>query len=141
MASEFIVNKIVSKEWVKKGFYVKGGRFYFATQEYDTNDGKVAVFFTTDMAFLFHDDNGNFSMKDMMSFASGAGNVGTRFPCDYDDNYDVLVRPYAGESGFINTAKLEALGLTEYTEDMIARVKDLADYDKGYDKATGEDLD
>lgn len=139
--ADLIINDKVSMEWEKRGFYVKKGTFYFASKEYTIGEEKVCVFFTTDMAFIFFDDNGNFGLKDMMQFAQKDGNISNRFPCDYDDNYSVVARPYVGESGFVNNKLVEELGLEEYVEDIIKRVKDLSDYDKAVDMRTGELLE
>lgn len=138
--ADLVINNKVSMEWEKRGFYVKGGKFYFASKEYDTANGKLCVFFTTDMAFTFFDEEGDFGLKDMMSFAQKDGNISDRFPCDYDDNYNVLARPYVGE-GFVNNKLIEQLGLTEFTEDIVNRVKDLSDYDRAIDAQTGKELD
>ena len=138
--ADLVINNKVSMEWEKRGFFVKGGKFYFGSKEYDTATDKVCVFFTTDMAFIFFDDEGRFGLKDMMAFAREAGNISERFPCDYDDNYTIITRPYVGESGFVNNKVVAELGLEDYIDDIIARVKDLSDYDKSIDVRTGEEI-
>lgn len=138
--ADLVINNKVSMEWEKRGFFVKNGIFFFGSKEYESSKGEtIAVFFTTGMAFIFYDEDSRFTLKDMMQFAQKKGNVSDRFPCDYEDNYSVIARPYVGD-GFINNKLISELGLEAYIDDIVARVKDLSDYDKGVDAFTGEAL-
>lgn len=133
MAGEYVVNNFVSMDWVKKGFFVKSKRFYFASQEYTIANGEtVCVFFTPSLVFMFSDDGvsyteGTWDMGDMMRFAKEKGNVGVRFPRDYEDSYHVVM----DDDGFEHKKLIEFFGFTEeQLQDMRERMADLVDYTK-----------
>ncbi len=126
-----VTNGMVKMEWGKVGFLTrKQGSvtaFYFAAKVYESAKyGRVAVFFDPFMAYVWRDEDTEYdlwSVSELKGYVKENYDAG--FPLAYEGNCVPLVN-YGSET--VDETVLEALGLTEYKEDILARIKDLAPY-------------
>lgn len=117
---DLVANKVVKMEWLKKAFVIKNKVFYGCANDYETANGKVTVFFSTNEAYLFEDEEGLWTMGDLVPrMIEFAGDV---FP----DKYTQYV-PLTDEGCGLDTV-LEKYGLSEFKADIEARVADVAPY-------------
>lgn len=128
-----VANKTVKMEWDKslwlqtKGKGSVEGAFIFAGKEYDsTKYGKICVGFTSIACFLFTEEDVN-SADDIWSGAEmkqcAKDNMGD-FPLGFEGGV------YLAEVGTTNfdDELLEKYGLSQYKDDLIARMKDVGQY-------------
>ncbi len=124
-------NNVVKMEWEKSGFLTKkqgkATAFYVATKMYKSSKlGNIPVFFDPFMAYVWRDAGTKYdlwSVSDLKGFIKESYDSG--FPTSYTDNCVPVVH-YGEEE--VDQEMLEELGLTEYADDILARIQDLAPY-------------
>lgn len=132
---EHVVNDVVKMEWDKAGWCQttpKQGKkpvFIFASKVYDsTKVGKITVFFAKGSAFIFSDDEGYWSAKDL---AKNIKELEDRddFPF-YMDGFDPIIDEDEDEA---NHEVLVAYGLEAFEDDINKRYNDILPYNMEYD--------
>lgn len=114
-----VKNNVVSMDWNAEGFIDhKREGFIAAVHQY----GNTGVAFKDGVIYTFVDDEGAYGFQDLVSDIKKAVKEKDG---DYPTYYQEYVEIHDGENF---TDNLEALGLEEYADDMIARLKDLSDY-------------
>ena len=96
--------------------------FILACKEYDTENGKVPVFFNAFSAFVFEDEDGLWSFSDIKKFIKD--NYDQSFPEVYDEYKELGTNPLRE----IDEDALEEYGLSEFAEDIANRLEDLQSY-------------
>lgn len=133
-----VENNIVKMEWDKDGWLqtsAKKGKkstFILASENYVNKDGvEISVIFTATTAFVFADDFDS-ENRDIWS----AEDLITTIKSDMPGNFPYGLNQYVAiiESGEDNCklSVLETLGLTEYKDDIEARMKDIQPF--GYEE-------
>lgn len=129
-----VINNTVKMEWEKslwlqtKGRGGQEGIFVYAGQNYTTANGNViTVGFNSRSCFLFVDNYGTsdediWEGDEVKDFAKD--NM-SDFPFGYEEHITLLVED--GTFDF-DDEKLAHFGLSEHKEDLIARMKDVAQY-------------
>ena len=129
----FVENDVVKMQWDKAGWLQPKVRktnksaFIFASQDYEsTNKGKITVFFDPYSAFLFVDNRGDADediwTADDLICTYKQSPIGEFSNCE---QYVAVID--SGEFDCL-TAILEEFGLTDYKEDIEARMRDISPY-------------
>ena len=127
------VDNVIKKEWDEAGFLMtKNKIFVLATKKYETVKGVVSVFFTSHTAFVWADDAGTdeedlWSQEDMIPWLKK--NRDGSFPTQYNEYVPII--SYGAD--VCDSAMLERYGLTDFEEDIIARLKDVEPYSEEKD--------
>lgn len=115
---KLVKNDMVSMDWDADGFIVtKKIGLVAAVHNYNG----VAVAFSEGKVYTMIDDDGKYSFKDMVTVIKRAVKEND---CDFPNYYDDYAEIYNGEF----TKSAEILGLTEFEEDILARLEDLSGY-------------
>ena len=135
-----VVNDIVKLDWEKSGWLQTkatavnpNGCFLFATKIYKNSEGtEIPVYFTSSTAFLwvFDYDTDEEEICELPEFKDWVkGNFDYSFPTEYAEYVPII------EEGLLKAKPeiLERFGLTEYKEDIEARLKDLLAYGEEHD--------
>lgn len=133
-----VENNVVKMEWDKDGWLqtsAKKGKksaFIFASKNYTNDKGQViSVIFTATTAFVFVDGMGT-ADEDIWSAADLIATVKSDLPGDFPyglDQYKAIIESGEDEC---ELDMLERFGLTQYKEDIEARMKDVQPY--GYEE-------
>lgn len=131
-----VKNSIVKMDWESDSFILmKNGVFVVAGQDYlsSTRGVNLTVFFNANTAFLWisepHTEEEDYwNAKELRSWLKE--NIDGSFPINFEEYVPIV----EWGADVCNQNILEEYGLTEYADDILARVKDLADYDKEEDK-------
>ena len=128
-----VVNNVVKLDWDEDGWLQTKAKkdkrvvFIFASKVYQSSLGvEIPVFFDGAEAFLWISDNDSstpeyWTAKELVSWVKSE--YSSRFPHQYDEFISL-----EGENDSLNMAVLEKWGLTEYADDILARLEDLAPY-------------
>lgn len=120
-----VSNNIVKMDWSKKGWAKFSGTFFCASQEYTTDSGEtIAVFFTPNEAFVWA-DNGDitqlanlWSVNELVPWIKENGD-GT-FPHAYEEFQRIST------TEVVLPEKLEVLGISQWADDINARLEDVS---------------
>lgn len=131
-----VENNIVKMEWEKSGWLAtkakagKNGAFIFASKNYESSSDDydtITVFFNADTAWIWAsdaqtDEEDLWDETDLKSWVKT--NYDGSFPYMYDEYIPVIVS--GGTSCELSI--LERYGLTEYKDDIEARLRDLVPF-------------
>lgn len=134
-----VINNV---QWDEKGLVMTknnlGSVFLLGCCEYNKGDGeKVAVFFTTENAFLFYDmeDEVLWSMSEMKNayVAKGSPFQGGDFPEGFDEFRQVCSAMNDDGDDFVSEVNMEVLtyygiGREDVAQDIVARLQSLAKF-------------
>lgn len=130
-----VVNNIVTMEWQTANFFkTSKGAFIWASKEYDTEKGKVTVFFNCNTAFIFRtpedadDAEDIWDTKELKEFLKK--NMDGSFPLQYEEYLPLITW---GNSK-VDAEVAEQYGLTEFISDIEARLKDVEPFGDEKDK-------
>lgn len=123
---EYVVNNVVKMEWDKKGFLctkgTQGNAFVMATKVYpSTKGGEVAVFFTTDTAFVWGAIDDLWSQQELRDW------VKKEYDYAFPHQYDAYL-PVISSSGEVDESLLDTLGISEFKQDIEYRLDDVRPY-------------
>lgn len=129
--AKLVVNDIVKLDWDADRWLATSGKkgkrsvFICASQGYETENGLVDVFFTSNTAFVFEDEEGLYPYEDLYASIKAAAKEGAMdFPMGFDEYVPIIE---SGENE-CTLSVLEKYGLTQYKDDIEARKKDLEPY-------------
>ena len=134
-----VINNV---QWDEKGLVMTknnlGSVFLLGCCEYSKGEGEtVAVFFTTEKAFVFYDldDEVLWSMSEMKNayVAKGSSFQGGDFPEGFDEFRQICSAMNDGDEDFISDVNMEVLtyygiGREDVANDIVARLKSLASF-------------
>ena len=128
-----VINDIVKMEWNSEDMlFTKNKMFVVAAREYETEKGKITVFFTSTACFLWITDEG-LSSQDMWSRNDLFNYLKASLDGSFPEMYDDYVPLTNGNTSIMNDAVLDKFGLLSYKEEITRRQEDIAPYGELHD--------
>ena len=134
------MKKINGVDWDEKGLVMTknniGNVFLLGAANYPNANGEmIAVFFTSERAFFFVDEQGNWSMKELRDeyVAKDSALRYGDFPIDFDGYREICVASNDDGEDFVGDVNMDMLstfgiGTAEVAEDIQKRLKSLANF-------------